>query len=209
MASIFFRTIIVYLLLSLSMKIMGKRQIGELDVSDLISTLLISEIAAIPIDDSDIPLMNAVIPILFIVCLEIIISAAKNRSNKIKRQIEGQPEFLIFKGNVLQSALKENRISINELLAELRISGCANIKDVEYCRLEANGKISFVESGSKSKRTAHSIIIDGARNKDEIELMNLSDAEISALVGSVAEKDIFLLTVDDQKRINIILKEKV
>ena len=93
MASIFFRTIIVYLLLSLSMKIMGKRQIGELDVSDLISTLLISEIAAIPIDDSDIPLMNAVIPILFIVCLEIIISAAKNRSNKIKRPVEGPPEF--------------------------------------------------------------------------------------------------------------------
>ena len=77
MVSIFVRTFIIYLLLTLSMKIMGKREIGELDVGELVSTLLISEVAAIPIDDPDLPLMNAIVPILFILSLEILISYGK------------------------------------------------------------------------------------------------------------------------------------
>ena len=145
MASIFIRTVIIYVLLSFSMKIMGKRQIGELDVSDLISTLLISELAAIPIDDPDIPLFNAIIPILFIVSLEIIISSMKNKSNRIKKYVEGQPAFIIYKGRLLQETLRENRISINELLCEMRIQGIGDIRDIDYCSLEANGKLSILK----------------------------------------------------------------
>ena len=80
MTSIIIRTVIIYILLSLSLRIMGKRQLGELDVSELVSTLLISEIASIPIDDPDIPLLNAIIPILFIVSVEVILSTLKNKS---------------------------------------------------------------------------------------------------------------------------------
>ena len=96
MASIFIRTLIIYLFLSISLKIMGKRQIGELEVGELVSTLVISEVAALPIADPDIPLMNAIIPVLFIVCLEIIISSLKNKSEKLKKYIEGEPIFLIY-----------------------------------------------------------------------------------------------------------------
>ena len=82
MTSILIRTIVIYLLLSVSLRIMGKRQIGEMDISELVSTLLISEIASIPINEPDIPFLNAVIPILFIVSLEIILSTIKNKSEK-------------------------------------------------------------------------------------------------------------------------------
>ena len=98
MTSIVVRTIIVYIILSFSLRIMGKRQIGELDVGELVSTLLISEIASIPIDDPDIPLMNAIIPILFILAIEIIISTLKNKSEKLKKIVEGTPEYIIYKG---------------------------------------------------------------------------------------------------------------
>ena len=102
------------------MRIMGKRQIGELDVGDLVSTLLISELAAIPIDDPDIPLLNAVIPILLLISLEIIISTIKNRSRLIKKAVEGRPVYIIYKGRILEDELIKNRISINELLGEMR-----------------------------------------------------------------------------------------
>ena len=82
MTSIVIRTVIIYVLLSFSLRIMGKRQLGELDVSELVSTLLISEIASIPIDDPDLPLLNAIIPILFILSVEILLSALKNKSEK-------------------------------------------------------------------------------------------------------------------------------
>jgi len=209
MASIFIRTVIIYILLSLSMKIMGKRQIGELDVSDLISTLLISELAAIPIDDPDIPLLNAIIPILFIVSLEIIISSLKNKSAKFKKYIEGQPAFIIFKGKLLQETLRENRISINELLCEMRIQGIGDIRDIEYCTLEANGKLSMLKKEKPGGRVAHPLIIDGEINESELRLMEMSENKFLSLLESKSVKDIFLLTLDDSSSLNIIMKEKI
>ena len=208
MASIFIRTIIIYILLSFSMKIMGKRQIGELDVSDLISTLLISELAAIPIDDPDIPLFNAIIPILFIVSLEIIISSLKNKSNRIKKYVEGQPAFIIFKGRLLQETLRENRISVNELLCEMRIQGIGDINDIDYCTLEANGKLSILKKQNASGSTAHPLIIDGEVNGNEVRLMKMSENKLSELIGERDTEKIFLMTIDDSDALNIILKEE-
>ena len=209
MASIFIRTIIIYILLSFSMKIMGKRQIGELDVSDLISTLLISELAAIPIDDPDIPLFNAIIPILFIVSLEIIISSLKNKSNKIKKYVEGHPAFIIFKGRLLQETLRENRISINELLCEMRIQGIGDIQDIDYCTLEANGKLSMLKKQNAKGAVAHPLIIDGEINESEMRLMKMSENKIKALIKKREIGEIFLMTFDDSNSLNIILKEEI
>ena len=95
MASIIIRTAIIYVLLSFIMRLMGKRQIGELDAGELVSTLLVSEIVAIPIDDQDIPLINGVLAALFIFSIEIILSTVKNRSEKMKKAIEGRVEYII------------------------------------------------------------------------------------------------------------------
>ena len=208
MASIFIRTIIVYLLLSFAMKIMGKRQIGELDVSDLISTLIISELAAIPIDDPDIPLLNAIIPILFIVSLEIIISSLKNRSNRIKKYVEGKPAFIIFKGRLFKETLKENRISINEFLSEMRIQGVGDIRDIDYSTLEQNGKISIIQKKNPKGEVAHPLIIDGEINENELRLMNMSEKDLRAILGKCEVEKVFLFTLNDSRATNIILKEE-
>ena len=209
MASIFARTIIIYILLSFSMKIMGKRQIGELDVSDLISTLLISELAAIPIDDPDIPLFNAIIPILFIATLEIIIPYLKNKYTKIKKYVEGQPEFVIFKGQLIQKALKENRISVNELLCELRIQGIGDIRDVNYCYLEQNGKLSVLKKQNTTGLVAHPLIIDGELNETEMRLLKMTRNEVLSACNQTTVEEVFLLTVDDFGNTNIIIKEEI
>ena len=209
MASIFIRTIIIYLLLSFSMKIMGKRQIGELDVGDLISTLLISELAAIPIDDSNIPLLNALLPILFIVALEIIISSLKNKYSVLKKYAEGVPSFIIFKGRLFKETLKENRISINELLSEARVQGIFDIKEIDYCILEANGKISISKKQNASGNVAHPLIIDGQINKSELRLMEMSENDLSIYTNGTDTKKIFLFTLDDTRAPNIIIKEEI
>ena len=208
MVSIFIRTLIIYVLLSVTLKIMGKRQIGELDVNELVSTLLISEIAAIPIDDPDLPLMNAIIPIFFILSLEIILSHAKTKSNTIKKCVEGHPSFIIYNGILNQNVLKENRISINEFLAEMRNQGVGNIKDIDYAILEQSGKISILSS--KNSKLAHCIIIDGEINHRELDSLNIPIYEIEAFLDEkeLQLKNVFLLTIDDNRNHNIIIKEE-
>ena len=177
MVSIFVRTFIIYLLLTLSMKIMGKREIGELDVGELVSTLLISEVAAIPIDDPDLPLMNAIVPILFILSLEILISYGKTRSNKLKMAIEGRAAYLIYKGKILEEALSENRLTLNELLSEIRTQGIADVEDVGYAILEQNGRISIIKRAEGELK--HNLIIDGEYVAEEIEVSGVKIEDIS------------------------------
>lgn len=208
MVAIFIRTLIIYILLSVSIKLMGKRQIGELDVSELITTLLISEVASIPIADPDIPLANAIIPVLLIVTLEILISFIKNKSEKLKCHIEGEPMFIIFKGKLIQSALEDNRISINEVMCEMRSQGIGDINDVYHAILEQNGKISFLQK-SECKNISYPIIIDGETNYKNLAMLGYKKDWLEAKLKKSGEKteDIFLMTVDEKERIKIIKKD--
>ncbi len=207
MTSIVIRTVIIYIILSISLRIMGKRQLGELDVSELVSTLLISEIASIPIDDPDIPLMNAVIPILFILSVEILLSTLKNKSEKMKSVIEGKPQYIIYKGRVLQNVLDENRISINEILSEMRAQGVGDISEVYYAVIEQNGALSILKKGGS--KMAHAVIIDGDVMKSNLQAMGQDENWLNARLKNKNIKcdDVFLMTIDDDGKVNLILKD--
>ena len=207
MTSIIIRTVIVYLLLTFSLRITGKRQLGELDVGELVCTLLISELMAIPIDDPDIPLLNAIIPTLLIISLEIIISSVKNKSEKLKHVAEGIPTYIIYKGKLLQSALRENRISINEILSEMRSQGVTDIRDVEYGILEQGGSLSIVKTSDTP--LAHEIIIDGEIIKENLKKQGLDERWIEKRLAERKLKisDVFLMTVTDKLETNVIEKE--
>ena len=209
MTSIFIRTIIIYVILNIMLKIMGKRQIGELEVNELVTTLLISEIGALPISDTNILLLPSIIPILFIASAEVLISIVKNKSALIKRAIEGEPVYIIYKGRLKQKALADNRISINEVLTEMRTQGIADINDVKYAILEQNGKLSFLKT-SDNPNVATPIVID--TNPD---VNNMSEAGVSAdwinkqlNERNLTLKDVFLMTVNESGTVNIIEKEK-
>lgn len=207
LSSIVIRTLIIYILLSISLRIMGKRQLGELDVAELVSTLLISEIAAIPIDDPDIPLLNAIIPIFLIISIEIIVSSLKNKSEKLKQMVEGTPVYIIYKGRVLQKNLSENRISINELLSSLRSQGISDISEVDYGVIEPNGTLSVIKTSDTP--LSHAIIIDSSVCEDTLKSTGYS---IEWLTKTLQDKklstsDIFLMTVNDYGKINIIKKD--
>ncbi len=205
MGTILVRCIVIYVLLTFSMRITGKRQIGELDVGDLVSTLLISELAAIPIDDPDIPMLNAVIPILIIVSLEIIISALKNKWRPLKRAVEGRPVYIIYKGRLLESELIENRISINELLAEMRGQGIFDISQVEYGIIEQNGQLSLFKKSDNA--FAHTLIADGEIMTETAERLKAEDIIKKELKKNKLE-DIMLMTVDENEKVNTIRRRK-
>ena len=209
MTSILIRTLIIYILLTFSLRIMGKRQLGELDVSELVSTLLISEIASIPIDDPDIPLMNAIIPILFILAVEIILSTVKNKSEGLKELIEGKPQYIIYKGRLLQKALKDNRISLNELLSEMRTQGVGDIDEVYYAAVEQNGSLSVLKKEDCSM--AHPIVIDGGIIESNLKAHGYDERWIDKRLSERNMKlsEIFLMTVNDNGNINIIKKEEI
>jgi len=201
------RTVIIYILLNFTLRIMGKRQIGELDVGELVSTLLISEIVAIPIDDTDIPLMNAIIPALLLLSLEIIMSTLKNKSERLKRRIEGEPNYIIYKGRLIQKNLRENRISVNELLAELRIQGAASISEVRYAVLEQNGSLSVVKNSDTELE--HSVIIDGEVIEKTLTSSGYDRRWLKKKLSAegVKESEVLLMTVNDSGDINIIKKD--
>ncbi len=191
------------------MRIMGKRQIGELEVSELVTTLLVSEVASLPIADQDIPLFSAIIPLFLIVCLEIIISFIKNKSEKIKRLVEGVPVFIIYQGKLRQDVLSKNRISINELLSEMRTQGIGDIREVYYAILEQTGKLSILKKNDNGS-TTHPVVIDTELDKTAIRDIGVSEEWVIKKMAQqgLSLGDVFLMTVDDKKDIYIIRKEK-
>ena len=207
MASIFFRIIIVFTLLSIAMRVMGKREIGELEVGELITTLLISEISSIPIEDPNIPLMNAIIPVLFVVSAEIIISFIKNKSTRLKKLFGGESVFLIYQGNFRQEILIENRLSLEEFMTAMRQNGIGRIEDIEYCVLEANGKISMIEKDDGGG-LSHIIISDGEVDIQTLKMLGMEEKWLFSKIKPHKPEQVFLLTVNDNLETYIILKEE-
>jgi uncharacterized membrane protein YcaP (DUF421 family) len=188
------------------MRLMGKRQIGELDASELVSTLLVSEIVAIPIDDQDIPLITGVLAALFIFSIEIILSTVKNKSEKMKNAIEGNTEYIIYKGRLNQKKLRENRISVDELLSQMRIQGFVDIDQIYYAIIEKNGSLSLLK---KDDPMAHAIIIDGEIIEETLvrQEINRKNVEYELSRKGLRLDDVFLMTVSDSGEIKTILKE--
>jgi len=223
MAVVFLRTLIIYTVLILSIKIMGKRQIGELQVSELVTALLLSEIAAIPIAELGIPLLHAVLPLITILSLEVIASFAATKSEKLKTFFDGKPSILIDKGNLSIKALDSSRISVDELMSELRLAGAASLDDVYYAILEQNGKISVILRSSRCPLTPedcsikteergaeHALIVDGSVKDDGLREAGIDKSWLTARLRehSLSVSDVFLFTVDDIGKIYIIRKEK-
>lgn len=207
MLSIILRTLIVYALLTVSLKIMGKRQLGELDIGELVTTLLISEVAAIPIDDPDIPLLNAILPILVLFSIEIIISSLKNKSDKMKRIIEGVPSYIIYDGKLSQSALIQNRLSINEFLSQMRQMGIGDISEISYAVLEQDGRMSVFK---KEDSVSHALIIDEVVQTNNLKRLGYNDEWLKKELRKqkVHKNDIFLMTVNDSGDVYILRKDR-
>lgn len=144
MLTILVRTLLIYLSLLLTVRLMGKRQIGELEVTDLVTTLLISEIASLPITNQDIPVSYALIPIISLLILEIFSSMVLIRFPRLKILVSAKPTVIIRHGVLIQKALQDLRISVEELMSEVRQQGYSDLSMISDAILEKNGKLTVV-----------------------------------------------------------------
>lgn len=220
MATILYRIIAIYILLSFSIRIMGKRQVGELEVSDLISTLLLSEIAALPVADPEIPLLYAVIPLLFVLSLELLITCLKNRFAPLKRIFEPRTSTLIRNGEIDQAALKKMRISVDELMGELRLQGVDDLSDVSLCTVEQNGRLSVLlvpeqqpitQASLQGERGGYRkpVILDGVPDENALSSPGIDRKTVDGILKrrEVSVKDVFLLAVGEDGRYTLVRKE--
>ena len=223
MLTILFRTFLIYVLLVATMRLMGKRQLGELEVPELVTTLLVSEIASLPIVDKSIPLLYAIIPLVTVLWLEVTLSVILVKFPRLKTIASARPSVLIRQGKLDQKEMRRIRISLDELISEIRQSGIPTISDVEYAILEQNGKISILTRKSAQPPTAedlhielpnngilHALIEDGCVDRHNLKIMGLDQAWIEQALTqkSLDLKDVFFLGRDDAGNLYWIEKEK-
>ena len=217
------RAVILYAVAIFLIRLMGKRQIGELQPSELVITMLISEVASLPMQDNSIPMLNAIVALFVLVSFEILTSALSLKFHKIRTIMQGHPVIIIRNGVIDVKALKKLRISINDLLSALRQKDVFEISQVSYAIFETNGKISVLLTPQNKNATAadlnlnpedngmpFAVICDGNYNENAAKEAGINKTETERIIGKkhLKIKDVLLMTVNGKKKSEIIRKDK-
>ena len=223
MATVFVRTAIIYFIFFFSIRIVGKRQIGELQLSDFITTLMMSELAVNSIQDISIPVSYSFIPVIFLLCIEIIISFLSTKSQWLKNLLFGSPSIIIKNGKIDQKQLTKLRMSVNELLSELRLKDISSVDEVDYAVIEQNGKLSVFPKQKKQNVTREdmkikadddtltfSLITDGEISRNDLYYVGKDEVWLKDYLKkrNIEVKDVFLLTMGKSGRVSIVFKEE-
>lgn len=224
MATAFLRTVILYFLIVFGLRFLGKRQIGDLEPAELALTMMISDLATVPMQDFGIPLFSGIIPILSLLALSMLISQLSLKNLRFRAAVCGTPAVLIDRGHICQDAMRENRFTIDELLEELRGQGYCGIEPVKYAILEGSGQLSILPWPQEQPATArqlHQTIQDDTVlpqvliNDGRVLSQSLrhcgKDAEwlkgVLAERSIAAPRDVFLLTLAGDNEIFCVRKE--
>ena len=216
------RVVILYLFVSASIRIMGKRNIGELQPTELVITLLLSEFASIPIEDNSVPLINSLIPVMVLISLEIINSVISMKSTKFRSISDGNALLIIKDGKLDQKQLKKLRFTVDDVLSALRQKDVFDINEVAYAIIETNGTLSVLlkpqfqnatkqDVKVKTKNDGYTcpVIIDGVVLKKNLDVLEINKEDLERILEKkkVHKKQIFLMNIDKNKNAEIILKE--
>lgn len=222
MIVIIIRTIIVYLFVTIGIRLMGKRQIGDMQPNELVITLLISEIAAIPLQDTSQPVINGVVAIFILVIVEIVMSVLTMKSMCLRKVLSGKSIIVIRNGEIDQSAMKKVRLTVIDLIELLRSQNVFDITTVDYAVLEVNGNLSVLLKAGYQTATANDvkaqlpkeslplpIVSDGKKVKESLQTLGISEDAVDSLaqVHSLRTEDIFLMTLDRYGNCTAIKKE--
>ena len=216
------RTVILYVFVILAIRLMGKRQISDMQPSELVVTMMISDIASLPMQNTSQPLLSGVVPVLVLVSLELTVSAVMLKSRLFRKLISGSPVVVIEDGRLLQRQLKRLRLTTDELCAQLRQQNVFSLQDVQYCIVETNGVLSVLEKPSKRVPNAEEsgivipdnkmeavVVSDGAWVESSLRLCGSTRQEINNILQKKQIKlnEIFLMTMDGNGVCQIIRRE--
>ncbi len=222
MAVTLIRATILYVIIIFLIRLMGKRQIGELQPSELVITILISEIASIPMENNSVPIINSVVALFALVAYEILTSAAGLKSNKLRSVIQGHPVIVIRDGKIDAKALKKLRMTVNDLVSALRQKDVFEISQVSYAIFETNGKISVLLKPEYRNSSAadldvypadngmpFAVVCDGEIIDETVKDSALDVSHVKKIIVSskIPLEEILIMTVDSKGNVYIARKE--
>ena len=218
----YIRTVLLYLVLIAVVRLMGKRQIGEMEPAEFVVTMLVANLAAIPMQDGGIPLYTGLVPILTVLGVELILSGLCMCSVKFRRLLCGKPVILIQNGTILRQNLRRTRLTLDELTEMLRQQNILRPETVQYAILETNGILSVFpfpkykpasakDAGITPKKQflPYTVIADGYLYRENLQLAGRNEAWLQRILREQRcnTEDVFLLTVDDGDRVICVKKE--
>lgn len=219
----FFRAIILYLIVLIVMRLMGKREIGQLQPFELAISIMIADLASIPMTEIGIPIFNGIIPILGLLVMHLIISVINLKSLRAREIICGKPNILIYRGKINEKALKKERFTINELQERLRGNNVVNLGDVEYAILETSGEVTVIQKPEKRNTIPedfnikpdyegipYDLVIDGKIMNQNLKIIGKNYEWLKKEVKkfSINPEEALVVTIDGKGRIFCQKKEE-
>ncbi len=216
------RTVILYLVLIAVIRLMGKRQIGQMEPAEFVVTMLVANLASIPMQDEGVPLYSGLVPILTVLGVELLLSACSLRSVKFRRLLCGKPVILIENGRILQENLRKTRVTLDELTGHLREKEVLDIRTVQYAILETNGNLSVFpypkhkpadasDAGIQVKKQYLPVTVvgDGHLYRENLTLAGKDEAWVRQVLAQKDARleDTWLLTVDGSDKTVFLRKE--
>ena len=223
MATIFLKTIIIYVIVLSAVRLMGKREIGQLQPFELVTLLIIADVASVPMQEVGMPLLHGVIPVFGLLTVEIIMSYLNIRFSFFHKLISGKPAVLVAKGKIVEKNLAKQRYSIDDLVEQMRVAGYPDINDIDYAILETSGEISVIPKLQKNPVTLEDlnikkdytgypriIIMDGLLYDSNLKALGYENNWLEKKLkdNNVRVKDVLLLMVDESGNIFCQSKER-
>ena len=224
MTVIIIRTLILYSTVVFSLRLMGKRQIGELQPSELVVAIMISDVATVPMQSLDMPLLSGILPVLTLLIAEVVTSFLSIKSRRMRKFFMGEPSIVVYNGVILEKELMKQRFNLSDLLEELRVLGCFDVSDVFVAVLETNGKLSVIPRDNARPATVEdlnlknvrheglpcTVILDGKLNNTELKR---SEKKLDDVLSEIRKHgardipDVFIASIDAEGEMFIQLKE--
>lgn len=219
----FFRTVILYTLLIIGIRLMGKRQVGELEPTELVLALIIADLASVPMQNFGTPLFNGIIPIVTLLALTTAMSVLTMKSIRLRALLCSKPAMIVEHGKLCQDAMRRTRLTIDELLEELRMQNVTDISTVEYAVLETNGRLSVLLYPEHQSVTAGQmqvstqplwyplvVVSDGRLMRENLTRLGFTEDWVRAQLlqrGIQKVEDVFILLADRTEKIYFLGKE--
>ncbi len=224
MAIIILRTFIIYFVIMLTMRILGKRQLGEMELSEFVLASLAADLVSQPLQDIEIPMINGLVPVLTLFCTEVILTGVTLKSSRFRAVAFGKPSIIIKNGKICQKAMIKNRLTLDELTQRLRAKSCLDISTVEYAVLETDGTMSIIlfpdkrplsvaQAGADPGKGGYprTVISDGRVIDENLISLGLNRNWLNKKLNELGENNperVFLLSVDEYGQTYYAVKEK-
>ena len=198
------RISVMYLSSIIIMRVAGKKEVSQLELSELVTSFMVSEIACMPITDPQVPLYKAILYSAAVIVINLIISVLSVRVPFVKHMVAGKPQFLVVKGEINKKEMYKAQVTLSELISAMRREGVCSVDKINYAVLESDGNISIIarenDEDNGENGLQHMLIIDGKINKSELEIFGYSEKWLQNRImahGKKSAKEVFFFGVDD------------